>query len=120
MKQVQLVKAYMVLDKLAKVTFPLTISNKIFHMKEKLQSQYDFQSQEETKSFQDNHGSFNADNKMTFQTVEDYNAFECRMKELRDLEIDIEIQPFDIPISDNIMLTADEIKDLNGFVNFIE
>lgn len=119
MKQEKLVKAYMALDKLAKVSLPLSISNKIFHMKDALQTQYDFQCQEETKSFEENHGSFNDQGNMVFTTVKEYNAFETRMKELKDLDIDFAINSIEVPINDNIILTADEIKDLVGFVDFI-
>lgn len=119
MKQEKLVRAYMVLDKFAKISFPLSISNKIFLMKEKLQPQYDFQSQEETKCFNENKGIFNDQGKMTFPKIENYQAFENRMKELKDLDVDIEITPIEISIDDSIMITADEIKDLQGFINFI-
>jgi hypothetical protein len=88
-------------------------------MKDALQSQYDFQCQEETKSFNENHGSFNDQGKMIFPSMEEYKAFEYKMEELRNLDIDITITPIEIPVNDNIILSADEIKNLIGFINFI-
>ena len=119
MKQERLIKAYLVLDKLSKVSFPLSISCKIFQMKELIEPQYKFQDQEEKKSFSDNNGYFNKDNKMSFPTIDDYRRFDERMKELRDLDVDIAITPITIPINDNILLSANDVQDLRGFVDFI-
>ena len=119
MKQGKLVKAYITLDKLAKITLPLSIANKIFLLKEKLEPHYTFQNQEELKSFKENKGFYDSEHRMSFPSIDDYNNFEKRMEELRELEIDVDIIPFDVPISDNIMLSANEIKNLTDFINFV-
>lgn len=121
MKQIQCVEAYKALKKLSGIPMDLGISYRLMKLKKQLEVHYSFEEQEETKMFNEFHGSFNEDGKtMTFPTPEEAKEFSRKWQELRNMEIDEEFTPVDVPLDQNFQLTMQDMEALDGFVNFIE
>lgn len=120
MKQKELVEAYKVFDKLSNIPMKLITSYHIMKMKKLLENQYLFQIHEEQKYFTEYHGEFIDNGKfMRFPTSQDRIEFNNKINELNDLDIDIEIIPFDFSLSEDLELSAKDIEAIDKFVYFI-
>ena len=57
---------------------------------------------------------------LTFKTDEDKEKFVKEMTDLAQMEVDVDAEPVHIPLSMDMALTADDIGNLIGFVEFDE
>lgn len=121
MKQIQLVEAYKTLKKMANIPMDITTSFKLMKLKKRLEEYYQFEEQEEMKMFNEFHGELINDGRsMQFPTQEDANAFSKKWQELKDMEVEIEIEPIPVMLDQDIRLTIQDMEALDGFIQFIE
>lgn len=119
MKQLKIIEAYKAIQKM--MDEPLTIgsSYKIFKLKKKLQDQWDFQYDEEQKLLSELQPDMNSDG-MKFASTEDADKYRALIKELSNIDVDIEGLPIQIPLTENITLSPANIEALDGFIEFYE
>ena len=121
MKQGQIVEAYKILLKLTDIPMDLKTAYNIMKMKRALEDQYRFEENEETKAFREWNGKFSKDRtKMQFPNPESAQAFSDRVNELKNMEIDMELNPFEIELTQDFKLSAKDMEALEGFIIFTE
>lgn len=117
MKQFKIIKAYKALTKLGQQDLPIKLAFDLFKIKQALQTQWDFQVDEETKLTAS--AKVNADGSVTFDTPEAAAAFRQRLKELSDIDVDLKVKPVQIPLSiPGLTLSMDDVDALDCFVQF--
>lgn len=119
MKHIEIINAYKATENLAAQRIPLPVAYKLFKLREKLKKVYDFRVEEEQKLFQEFHPTFEEDGKLRFETVEEREQFDERMAALNEMEED-GIEPIDIPMTDSIELTTEEIQAITAVIHFTE
>ena len=128
MKQGKIIQAYKALDKLMQQDMPLLISIRVFEMREKLRPSWEFQIIEEQK-LQEKYKSIDfATFSVTYQTDDDtdkklklaeLSACEQEIKELADLDREIEIVQLEIPANTiSVKMAGKDIEALKGFIEF--
>ena len=129
-KQGTVVMAYKALDKIMAQNTTLPVSKKTFDMQRKLQPAWDFQIREEEK-IAARHPNVNAgtdsvqfpsnDEEIKKERLAELDSFVKEIEELSEMEAEIEIEPFTIYMSaETIRLPGNDIKALQGFVDFEE
>ena len=117
MKQSAIIKAYRAINKLGQLSLPAKLAFDLFKIKQALQPQYDFQVSEESKAIAD--GTVNADGSVSFDNQAAAAACQVKLKELADIDVDLQIKPARIPLSTpGLTLSMDDIAALDGFVQF--
>lgn len=117
MKQYAIIKAYKALTKLGQQDLPIKLAFDLFKIKRALQTQWDFQVDEEAKLTAGT--TVNPDGSVTFETPEKAEAFRARLKELASIDVDLKIKPVQIPLSiPGLKLSMDDIDALDCFVQF--
>ena len=90
----------------------------LFHLKNKLQEQVDFQAEEEQKLI-DEFGGKVADNGMVLiDDAEKRKAFQEEYMKLLELDVEIETSPLSMSLDRNPDITLEDIEQLDGFINF--
>lgn len=119
MKQSKIIEAYKAIQTM--MNEPLTIgsSYKIFKLKKRLQDQWDFQYGEEQKLLTELQPDMNGDG-MKFASTEDADRYRALIKELSNIDVEIEGLPVRIPLTENITLSPANIEALDGFIEFYE
>lgn len=120
MKQSTIMQAYKALLQLSGQELPIREAWNVAKLMDKLRPYWDFQAAEEQK-FLTAHEWRPDNNGVRFDKPEDAEAFGQRVREIAELEQDVEVKPFELRLTDNIKLTPQDIKALDGqFVNFVE
>lgn len=83
-----------------------------------LQKEADFFSEQRQKIFE-KYGVQNDDGSYTFSEENEPKAA-VELNELLDLEVSPEVEVMDIPISENLRLSVNDIELLTPFIHFIE
>lgn len=117
MKQAQIVTAYNIINKLSDKKINLSTAFQIYKLKNKLKEYYDFQFEEEKKLL-DLYNGIIDNGSLNFSNQEDANKFVEEMQKIADIEQDLEISPVLLSCSENIQLSVNEIKQLEGFIVF--
>lgn len=130
MKQGKIIQAYKALDGIMAQRVTLPVAKSIFDMQRKMQNAWDFQIQEENKiaerhpNVNPREGSVKYDQSNEEDKKEklaELDSFIRELTELADMDTALEIEPIVIHISmENIKMSGNDIKALNGFVNFEE
>ena len=108
MKQVMYVNAYNTIGRISNQAIPLGTGLKLFNLKRQLQAQYDFQVESENKIFD------------RFPPQKEVAAEAQKLlKELEEIEVNLEIIPITISESDGLTLTINDIDALSPFVEFV-
>lgn len=116
MKQKQIIEAYKTIQKYEKEQMPLNVSYKFFKIKKLLSEQWEFQLEKEQEIFDRYKPEFK-DNVFTFVDEEEKNKFAKEIKELSELEIDLDFDKIKIDFQD-LKLSVDDVEALDPFVNF--
>ena len=117
MKQSTVIKAYKALIKLGQQDLPIKLAFDLFKIKQALQPQWDFQVDEENKLAAN--AKINSDGSVTFDTPEAAEAFRKKLRELGDIDVDLNVKPVQIPLSiPGLTLSMDDIDALDCFVQF--
>lgn len=120
MKQGDIIKAYKATAKLAEQKLPLTTAYKIFKLREQMKPAWDFQAQEENKLMDEYRPEPGENGTVKFRTVEEKCGFEDRLKEIADMESDVEITPVTLPLTDDIAITVGDLADMQMVITFQE
>lgn len=113
--------AYKTIVRISVMHLPTKLSYKIFTLKKALQPHYQFYCEEEKKIAEKNNGKQNEQGAWSF-TKEDFEHVAAEIKELNDLCIDINFDPFDAFIDDieECNLSPAEFESLSPFIHFVE
>ena len=130
MKQGSIIKAYKVLRKIgSELDIPWDLKRKLADFRRQLQPTWDFQAESEQATIEALQAKYKKKPGETLSEAEvsqlqaDLNA---RLNELAGTDVDIEIQPIQIKLTQklekvlNKILTGNELLDLDGFVEFEE
>ena len=130
MKQGNIIKAYKIIRKIGgELEIPWDLKRKLADFRRQLQPTWDFQAESEQATIEALQAKYKKKPGETLSEAEvsqmqaDLNA---RLKELAGMDVDIEIQPIRIRMTQklekvlNKILTGNELIDLDGFVEFEE
>ena len=130
MKQGDIIKAYKVLRTIgAELDIPWELKRAVADLRRQLQPTWDFQAEQEQATVEGLQARYK---KKPGETLSDEEINEMqaelrrRLAELRNLDVDITIEPFRITVTDklkktlNKILTGNDQLDLDGFVEFEE
>ena len=117
--QGSVIKAYKTLDKLCGERMPVRLAYSLFSMRKSMESSYAFQMEKEQEIIKEHVSGFNGET-LEFKTDKDKEDFVAEMTDLAQMEVDVDAEPVHIPLSTDMALTADDIGNLIGFVEFDE
>lgn len=125
MKQSKIVTAYKVLNKLYGEDLPVTVSYKLYKVRNMLTPQWKFQTEKEKAVFDKYNPIVSDDGNIKFENDEQANAF---MQEFTDTcntlaDMDIDLEPYEkvvINMNDKINLSMEDIEALQDFIDFAE
>ena len=117
--QGSVIKAYKTLDKLCGERMPVRLAYSLFSMRKSMESSYAFQMEKEQEIIKEHVSGFDGET-LEFKTDKDKEDFVAEMTDLAQMEVDVDAEPVHIPLSTDMALTADDIGNLIGFVEFDE
>lgn len=130
MKQGSIIKAYKVLRKIGgELEIPWDLKRKLADFRRLLQPTWDFQEEQEKAAVEGLQARYKKKPGETFSSEEISKMqaeLNLRLNELANMDVDIEIQPIRITVTQklekvlNKILTGNEMLDLDGFVDFEE
>lgn len=121
MKQGNIVQAYRALQKLTAETLPIKIACKLHRLKVQLRTAWDFQLEEEGKLIAKLRPREEQDGSLTFQNKEDCKLFRDQLAALADMDADdVKFDRVEMPMLEDISLSANDVEALEGFVAFTE
>lgn len=118
MKQFEAIKAYKALINLGREKMPADTAYKLFKLKKILQPEFDFQVEQERKCAEmrnavvDEKGIYKTDN------PEDMKALVDDLRELAQMDCNIEVEPVEIVVDGSLKLSPDDMEALEAFVVF--
>lgn len=121
--QEQIIRAYKTLQGLAEKPLKLKLSYQIYKLMKKLQTYFDFQVKTEKELFEKFKPTLAEDGRnFEFESAEDAKEFGETLDTLRNTVIDdLDFKPIRIDLEkEDIEITAKELENLDGFVDFIE
>lgn len=128
MKQADIIKACIALDKIMRQDTSLAVSRKVFDMRNKLQNAWNFQVSEESKIAARHPNvdpvkssvQYSINNEEEKEArIQELNSYVKEMEELGNMEQDIDVEPFSISVSqEDIKMAGNDIKALQGFITF--
>ena len=125
MKQAKIIKAYKAINKLYDQQLPLTISHKLWMLRQKLEPTWEFQVDKEQEVIMAYSPVIAQDGAVTFNTQED--SVKCReeyekvCKEIADIDVDLgDFQKIQIKLDDKLEISIEDIEALEDFVDFAE
>ena len=114
MKIGEIVTALPALQKLASEKLTLKTLYKVSHMMSMLDKEISFYNQERMKIIESLGNNVENDKwKIPEENIEEFNN---RMNELLNIEIASEIKPVELPVSENVEMSYNDIKALDGFI----
>lgn len=120
MKQGKLVSAYKVISDLYQQRLPLPISYKLYKLKATLQKAWDFQVDEERKLVDEFKPTVLEDGRLQFADPDSAQSFDSHVRDVLDMDSDIEVTPVILPVIDGLSITPSAIENLEGIVTFTE
>ena len=117
--QGSVIKAHKTLDKLCGEKMPVRLAYSLFSMRKSMESSYAFQMEKEQEIIKEHVSGFDGET-LEFKTDKDKEDFVAEMTELAQMEVDVNAEIVHIPLSMDMVLTADVIGNLTGFVEFDE
>lgn len=129
-KQSEAMKAYQSVNDLNKQKLSSgKLAKQIYDLSSKLKSAFDFQIQEEQKIF-DAHPNFDQvvggirlegkSYEERKQCAEEAKQIDAELKELSELDFEIDFEPFDFNLeANNVKISGEDIGNLERFINFI-
>ena len=123
MKQEKIYQAYSIIAFLRNSNHTPEAAYKLFKLNRLLKPIYEFQLEQRRDLFKSIKPKKVEGGEITFETAEERKDFEARMKEIGDLEADIEIKPVHIALSKlnpEAKLYPDDFEILDGIIEFDE
>lgn len=120
MIQSKINKAYQPLLSLVGMKLPIKKARLVYMMVKEVEQHFQFAVQEEKKLLNEFGGTVHEDGRVSFETPDDYIAFQERLIELGDSDVEFDISPIIINEADlgNQVISASDILALEGFVLF--
>lgn len=135
MKQIQIIRAYNTISEVKDLSLPITISYKLSMLVKQLQPYIDASVECERKLVEKYNGSVDETGKVTFLNAQDKDnpaqeeildaaqrasGFAREQQELQDQDIDAEIKPIRMKLTDaaETKWTVTQMLNLDGFVTF--
>ena len=125
MKQSKITQAYKAIGKLYGQKLPLTISHKLWMLKQKLAPTWDFQIDKEQEMIMKFNPVFGENGQITFENDEVAN--QCRTEynklcnEMGEIEVDLgDYEKIAIKLDDKLELSIGDIDALSEFIDFTE
>lgn len=120
MKQGKIIAAHQALMNLNRQQLSLSSAYNIHKMMKQTQKAWDFQVEQEQKLFEKYQPKSEKNGSLEFATKEDEKEFTEYLKELSNMESDVEIMPISIRLAENVKISPSDIEALGGFVEFVE
>lgn len=125
MKHSDIIKAYMVLNKMSSNEIPLSISYKLFKVKKMLQPQWDFQKERMDSVIEKYNPQRLPDGSLKFKNKKEgekcAEELSKMMEEIADMEIDFaNAKRPQIQLDTNINLSIADIDALSPFIEFVD
>ena len=114
----EIILAVPALSKLAAGDLQLRLAYKLKHLIVSLQKEADFFSEQRQKIFE-KYGTAKDDGSFSF-TKENETKAAAELEELLAMEVTPDVEPIDIPITENLLLSANDLGLLMPFINFTE
>ena len=118
MKQNKIIEAYKALNNLCSDKLPLKAAFSIYKMKKTLEDNYKFQLDKEREFMDECNGFIDSEGRVTFSNKEDAAKFMDKIKELNDIDSNIEIVPVLISLDSELSITPKDVEALDGFIHF--
>lgn len=115
--QEKVLTAYSALTRIRKTVRGVTALD-LFHLKNQLQENIDFQSEEEMKLIDEYGGTVTGDGLVLIADEEKKKAFAKAMAELRKMEVEIKADMPTVNLEKNPEITMEDIEQLHEFINF--
>ena len=90
----------------------------LFHLKNQLQENIDFQSEEETRLIEEHGGTVTPEGMILIADDEKRADFQKAMAELRSMEVEIKADMPTLNLEKNPDITMEDIEQLHEFINF--
>ncbi len=118
--QKQIVKAYISLMHLSGASMPLGTALSLYQLRKKLEGTYQFCAEQEQVIIE-RYGGNNQNGSISFSDAESVAGAQADLKELNDMEVELDIEPVSVKVDDlhGLEVTLNDIDALNGFVAFI-
>ena len=125
MKQKEIIKAYQAIDRFNKneknrSNASAKLNYALFKIRKLLEPQFQFQQESEQKIFQDMSPTPVGEGKFNFGTPERMQEFFAKMKEIEEVEVDLEFTKPVVDLEEAIVIPMDDIEALEPFVEFKE
>lgn len=130
MKQGNIIKAYKIIRKIGgELEIPWDLKRKLADLRRQLQTTWDFQAEAEQTTVEALQARFKKKPGETLSEAEVsqlQTELNLRLNDLANMDVDIEIQPIRIEMTQklektlNKILTGNELIDLDGFIEFEE
>lgn len=120
MKQGKIITAHQALMNLNRQQLSLPIAYNIHKMMKQTQKAWDFQVEQEQKLFEKYQPKPTKNGGLEFSAKEYEKEFNDYIKELSNMESDIEVTPISIQLAENVKISPSDIEALDGFVEFVE
>lgn len=121
MKQYQLTKGYNAMSRMANtIALPIKTAYALYSMMKTIEPTFNARIEAEKKLLRDMNGRIDKDGSVVFDTTDGAILYRDALIELNDIDVDIELRPIEISISDiegQKILPAD-IDALEGLVFF--
>ncbi len=125
MKQIDIVKAFHVLEKYAQTQLPLKVSYAFYKVKTIIKDQVEFQNNKEREIFEKYKPKTNDDGSFKFESAEQAEEFakefDSKITEVTEMDVDLgEFKKPRIPIDQLVDVSVEDIEALEPFIEFIE
>lgn len=90
----------------------------LFHLKNQMQENIDFQSEEESRLITEYGGNVTPEGMILIADDEQRAKFQKAMAELRNMEVDVKIDMPTVNLDRNPDITMEDIEQLHEFINF--
>lgn len=115
--QGSVIKAYKAIEALSNQPLPLPVSYKLFKLKKKLAPHFEFQETQELSLFDQYRPTFE-NGELIFASNEDRDQFIEKMKEVGSLEVEVDMEPEQMQMDENMKISISTIEALAEFITF--
>lgn len=119
-KQIEFVKAYVALKNLQdlELRIPSNVALILFQVKKLCEKQYEFQTEQQLNILKQCGAEPKKDGSWVIEDIDRRTECLKKLKELDELEIDVDYTPKNIVLDGSYNLTINDIEALSSFINF--
>jgi hypothetical protein len=120
MTQFHVNKAYAALTRLADLKLPVKKAYELYKLSKAIEEHYNFAVSQERKYIDEFSGKINPDGTVSFENTEKFSAFQDKLSNLNEMNVELDITPISLTEKDlgDQTITPAEIYSLEGFVSF--